>query len=1416
MGVCSDIKSKKRTQKYNTGNGNENRNISDIKAEECEVESKHINDKNEENPSNFKLNEVKFSIKENIKTDENKLFKGNMMNGGNSIQNNYNNKMNIMEKPTEKYNPYSKGINLNENKFNGNIQDSPFKNNIYEEQKGNNTFNDKKDSIVNNNINKENNKNQVFYINEENNKNNVEQISYINNENNKNNEDQISYPSLPEIDIKDKNDNFELKNWDYNVPDNNDISIEIEIPNPKPKEVESFLEVEKFMKENKIQDEFPGNEKEENENRTYIELKKYEKEKLKKIFLEKKENFEKNNFNRNNLILNLDINLISNIINNENTINVFQNKIFKEIELIKADEDKYKIDHLTILLVGKRKIGKKSLIKYILQLDDSQLKSEKGKKKKNFQAFQNPKIPYLRLVKYRGIGIGKENKAETITKETIDYISRQNKKGSYNDFVHCIWYCVIRNRMESLEDEYLLKLRNSYSNVNMPIILIYLNEYSKTKITEMEDKIKEKLDVDFINVISKQIKIPRNAGIINPRGRKELMNLTLDKCRAALKGDMPKIMMKNISNDILCKMKNQVGFNKGKVMDIIKKKFINEFTKALNDNEFIEYIINLLGRNLSIFYDKQISNNSLNLIINSQNIQNAKTFMDKCKAFTKNLISLDIITNANEFIDKQATLEKINKENINIEDKRSIKGFIKTNEIFLKKNFYYISQKFIISNFIMYYCNDYYNEFQNKFNDIIDNLINQDENSNINLSISNCFGAKLKKFGEKLNVNFEIEKYEYNFRNNFDEGQNNNIENVKLLLGNDNNNNSFDINYEEEIEELPPIKEDNEKIMMNYLSKIFKPKNDWKYLNQDLIPVLINFLINFKFKDTLDSFFKKNNYFNNSIITSLKEYEKNNLELFLNNSVQQFLGIIEENFKKINNKYELINNQKNTIKRILESEGIEQINLYKIKKEFDELGEDIQYNKLDYLTIIITGRTGVGKSALINALLKEFLTEEGMKDIVTTKPHKYENKKVEFLKLIDTRGIEIQEEFGVVKISEEIIKIINNPKELEKYKEENLALDFSHNKENEKDNLKCNDYVQCVWYCVTGSSMEKEEIEFVKKIKEQKNNIPVIIVYTQSQDEDDMNKMKNQVYSSFNNIPYVEVLAKDEEDAKSFGLDELINITIQQCKYAFESKTFEEMRKEINQTLIKNLKNKNLTINYLVNNESISYFINNFDKLILDNGQFKKFLYDLFAILFNGYFKKENKLEISENLYQKIYREFNNNNNISDYINEIINCYNKISSKFIDNIKEEKSIIFLDKQAIFEKINNNLEIKDKCNKYDFIKIIESFLKNNYNYLAQKYFIYQGFIPIIERFSEKIQNEVHENLINILLSNSQILQLFKNVYSQKIEDLNKIVQEYLSKEGYHSPNNDDKECNVIKKEKKDDMINVDEIETLNIK
>jgi hypothetical protein len=153
--------------------------------------------------------------------------------------------------------------------------------------------------------------------------------------------------------------------------------------------------------------------------------------------------------------------------------------------------------------------------------------------------------------------------------------------------------------------------------------------------------------------------------------------------------------------------------------------------------------------------------------------------------------------------------------------------------------------------------------------------------------------------------------------------------------------------------------------------------------------------------------------------------------------------------------------------------------------------------------------------------------------------------------------------------------------------------------------------------------------------------------------------------------------------------------------------------------------------------------------------------------------------------------------------------------KFIDKIKEEKAIQFLDKQALYEKRNNNLDIRDKCNKSDFIKIIESFLKNNFHCLAQKYFIYKFFINIIEQFSEKIENEVNENLINVLKNNSQVFDLFKNIYSKKIDDLNKTVQEFLNKEGYHKSNKDNKKSCVIKKEKKDDIIKVDEIDSISL-
>ena len=102
-----------------------------------------------------------------------------------------------------------------------------------------------------------------------------------------------------------------------------------------------------------------------------------------------------------------------------------------------------------------------------------------------------------------------------------------------------------------------------------------------------------------------------------------------------------------------------------------------------------------------------------------------------------------------------------------------------------------------------------------------------------------------------------------------------------------------------------------------------------------------------------------------------------------------------------------------------------------------------------------------------------------------------------------------------------------------------------------------------------------------------------------------------------------------------------------------------------------------------------------------------------------------------------------------------------------------------------------------------------------NCLAQKYFIYKFLINTIEQFSEKIENEVNANLNNVLSKNSEISKLFEDIYSKKIDDLNKTVKEFLNSEGYHKSNKNKNISYAIKKEKKDDKINVDEIDSISL-
>ena len=181
---------------------------------------------------------------------------------------------------------------------------------------------------------------------------------------------------------------------------------------------------------------------------------------------------------------------------------------------------------------------------------------------------------------------------------------------------------------------------------------------------------------------------------------------------------------------------------------------------------------------------------------------------------------------------------------------------------------------------------------------------------------------------------------------------------------------------------------------------------------------------------------------------------------------------------------------------------------------------------LKTLNIIVAGKTGVGKSTLINSVFRDKLAEVGMGKPVTPHMRKITKKDVP-LAIYDTRGFELGKEVQK-EVKEEVLSTINK----------GLAT---------KD---INKTIHCIWYCINTASnrVEPEEIEWLKELSKdnQITQVPIIIVLTQSFNKKNANQIRNTLLEeNLDVIQIVPVLAEDYEidglgTAKSYGLDVLI------------------------------------------------------------------------------------------------------------------------------------------------------------------------------------------------------------------------------------------------------------------------------------
>lgn len=183
---------------------------------------------------------------------------------------------------------------------------------------------------------------------------------------------------------------------------------------------------------------------------------------------------------------------------------------------------------------------------------------------------------------------------------------------------------------------------------------------------------------------------------------------------------------------------------------------------------------------------------------------------------------------------------------------------------------------------------------------------------------------------------------------------------------------------------------------------------------------------------------------------------------------------------------------------------------------------------LNTLNIIVAGKTGVGKSTLINSVFREKLAETGMGKPVTQHMRKITKKGVP-LAIYDTRGFELGKEVQT-EVKKEVTETISK----------GLATQ------------DINKAIHCIWYCINTASnrIEPEEIEWLKELSmdNQITQVPIIVVLTQAFSKKKAQELRQMLLNeNLDIIQVIPVLAEDYEiedlgTAKVYGLDVLIKV----------------------------------------------------------------------------------------------------------------------------------------------------------------------------------------------------------------------------------------------------------------------------------
>ena len=179
--------------------------------------------------------------------------------------------------------------------------------------------------------------------------------------------------------------------------------------------------------------------------------------------------------------------------------------------------------------------------------------------------------------------------------------------------------------------------------------------------------------------------------------------------------------------------------------------------------------------------------------------------------------------------------------------------------------------------------------------------------------------------------------------------------------------------------------------------------------------------------------------------------------------------------------------------------------------------------------IIAMGKSGVGKSTLINAVLGEKKAAIGTGEAATPEIEVYKttahlDSEEVSLELLDTAGLELDSSLNA-----EIIQSVQS-------RIDELTEDAEDT-----------DEIHMVWYCVNPNANRFEDFEadFIREMMYD-YEIPVVTVLTQCYDEQQEEAMREAILKDFPDMPVHSVLAEKTSRVAAYGVQELLEKTVTQ------------------------------------------------------------------------------------------------------------------------------------------------------------------------------------------------------------------------------------------------------------------------------